>query len=270
MPSFNIIENRSQINLDSQWISSTKFNSKDRIVDEDGNLADPNCAGRRLYQIIEKRERTFSTEARIARGFIGVLLVICTLSLALFSKFVRDLLIKSKETIRFAVSYQKSSQVELNVDIERQFKNEINPNDDVYEGQSESSDQNSSRKITYPNGDVYEGQFENNERHGSGKMTYENGDVYDGQWEKDKMHGYGKMTFENLGVYEGQWLNDLRHGSGKMTYLSGAAYEGQWLNDLRHGSGKMTYSSGAVYDGDWEKGLRHGSRWRGLRRSMEK
>ena len=209
MPSFNIIENRSQINLDSQWISSTKFNSKDRIVDEDGNLADPNCAGRRLYQIIEKRERTFSTEARIARGFIGVLLVICTLSLALFSKFVRDLLIKSKETIRFAVSYQKSSQVELNVDIERQFKNEINPNDDVYEGQSESSDQNSSRKITYPNGDVYEGQSVNGLR-----------------------HGFGKMTFKNLGVYEGQWENDKMHGSGKMTYLDGKVCDSQWENGI--------------------------------------
>ena len=252
MPSFNIIENRSQINLDSQWISSTKFNSKDRIVDEDGNLADPNCAGRRLYQIIEKRERAFSTEERIARGFIGVLLVICTLSLALFSKFVRDLLIKSKETIRFAVSYQKSSQVELNVDIERQFKNEINPNDDVYEGQSVNGLRHGFGKMTFKNLGVYEGQWEKDKMHGSGKMTYENGDVYDGQWVNGLRHGSGKMTFANGDVYEGRWVKDLRDGYGKMTYANGDVYDGHWVKDLRHGYGKMTYISGDVFDGVWE------------------
>lgn len=100
MPSFKIINKISEINLDDKWVQATKFNSKDRIVDEKGNSSD--YKGRQ-YRIIEKRERTFSNLERFGRGFLGSLALVCTSGLALCSKSVRNLFTKSKENIRFAI-----------------------------------------------------------------------------------------------------------------------------------------------------------------------
>lgn len=108
MPCFKIVHNTNEISLNGQWVSSAKFNSKDRIVDEEGRAVSSDYQGRR-YQIIEKRERVFSNTERIGRGFLGVVAVICTLSIALFSKSVRNLFIKSKENIRFGVPVSPNS-----------------------------------------------------------------------------------------------------------------------------------------------------------------
>lgn len=102
MPGFRIINNTSEITLGDEWVPATKFNSKDRIVDEKGHKVSSGYQGRQ-YRIIEKRERTFSCSERFGRGFLGILAVVCTLCFALFSKSVRNLLTKSKENIRFAV-----------------------------------------------------------------------------------------------------------------------------------------------------------------------
>ncbi|CCB87115.1 putative uncharacterized protein [Parachlamydia acanthamoebae UV-7] len=93
MPCFKIIKDPSEITLDNKWIVSTKFESKDRLVDYKG----------RQYRIIEKRERTFSTPERIGRGSLGTLAVVCTLCLALFSKSVRNLFTKPKTNVRFGI-----------------------------------------------------------------------------------------------------------------------------------------------------------------------
>lgn len=112
MPNFKSINDISEITLDNNWVPATKFNSKDRLVDAKGNIANSDHNGHQ-YRIIEKRERTFSNLERFGRGVLGTIAVACTLSIALFlSKSVRNLFTKSKESIRFAVlepSNQSSS-----------------------------------------------------------------------------------------------------------------------------------------------------------------
>lgn len=102
MPIITIINNRREINLNESWVPSGKFNSKDRIVDQNGHKIAPGHQGPQ-YRIIEKRERAFSGLERFGRGLLGTAAVICSLSLSLFSKSVRNLFTKSKENIRFAV-----------------------------------------------------------------------------------------------------------------------------------------------------------------------
>ncbi|KIC77026.1 hypothetical protein DB41_DL00040 [Neochlamydia sp. TUME1] len=102
MPAFKVVNNIHEIALNHRWVPATKFNSKDRVVDEKGDKVSSDYKGRR-YRIIEKRERTFSTFERMRRGLMGILEVVSTLCLALFSKSVRNLFTKSKENMRFAV-----------------------------------------------------------------------------------------------------------------------------------------------------------------------
>lgn len=102
MTGFKIINNKSEITLNNKWVSATTFKSKDSLVDEKGHKVGSDYKGRQ-YRIIEKRERTFSCLERFGRGLVGTVAIICTLCLGLFSKFVRDLFTKSKESIRFAV-----------------------------------------------------------------------------------------------------------------------------------------------------------------------
>ncbi|KAF3361864.1 Uncharacterized protein PHSC3_001631 [Chlamydiales bacterium STE3] len=111
MPNCKIINSISEINLNKSWSPATKFNSKDRLVDAKGNKVRSDYQGHQ-YRIIEKRERTFSTLEVVGRRFLGTLVVICTLSLALFAKPVRNLFTKQKENIRFAIS---TSQIEHNI-----------------------------------------------------------------------------------------------------------------------------------------------------------
>jgi hypothetical protein len=126
MPSFTIITNPSEIALSTTWIPSTKFNSKDRVVNAEGKAVGADYKGRQ-YRIIEKRECIFSTSERIGRGFLGTLAVVCTLCigrgflgtlavvctlfLGLFSKSVRNLFIKPKENVRFGVLVSPSSNL---------------------------------------------------------------------------------------------------------------------------------------------------------------
>ena len=100
MPSFKIVAAADEIKLKDGWIPATKF--RERLVDEQGRAVRPEYQGHQ-YKIIGKGERTFSSLERFERGLLGTLAVVCTLSLALFSKSVRNLFIKSKETIRFGV-----------------------------------------------------------------------------------------------------------------------------------------------------------------------
>lgn len=89
MPIFKTINNTSEIRLNNKWVPAAKFNSKDRLVDKNGHKISSHYKGC-PYQIIEKRERTFSSLERFGRGFLGTLAVVCTLFLALFSKSVRN------------------------------------------------------------------------------------------------------------------------------------------------------------------------------------
>ncbi len=102
MPNFKVISSQREIMLSNQWIPSAKFNSKDRIVDAEGKAVSSDYQGRQ-YRLIEKRERTFSTPERIERGFLGVIAVVFTLCLALFSKSVRNLFTQSKVSVCFGI-----------------------------------------------------------------------------------------------------------------------------------------------------------------------
>ena len=103
MPNFKAINNQTEITLGNKWVPpSNKFNSQNRLVNAKGNNISCEYNGRK-YRIIEKRERTFTALERFARGLLGLIAVICTLCLGLFSKSVRNLFTKSKATVRFAV-----------------------------------------------------------------------------------------------------------------------------------------------------------------------
>ncbi len=102
MPGFKIISIINEISLSDKWVLATKFNSTNRLVDEKGHRVCSDYKGRQ-YRIIEKRERAFSGLEHFGRGLLGTVAVICTLCLALFSKSIRNLFIKSKENIRFAL-----------------------------------------------------------------------------------------------------------------------------------------------------------------------
>lgn len=109
MSDFKIINDSNEITLSNKWVPSNKFNSKDRLVDANGNKVGSDYKGRQ-YRIIEKREHTFSGLERFGRGFLGTLAVICSLCFALFSKSVRNLFTNSKEYIRFAVLAPTASE----------------------------------------------------------------------------------------------------------------------------------------------------------------
>lgn len=107
MPNFKIIEDLNEIHdwIDStkykDWIDSAKFNSKDK-VDENGKVVGTDYEGH-YYRVISKKERNFTDLERFSRGFLATLIVVCSVGLALFSKSVRNLFTKKKESIRFGI-----------------------------------------------------------------------------------------------------------------------------------------------------------------------
>ena len=102
MPNFEVINDSSKITLSGWWGPPYKFNSKNILVNIKGNQISSSFEGHR-YRIIGKKERSFSILERVIRCLVGLLLVIGTLGIALFSKSVRNLCTKSKANIRFGI-----------------------------------------------------------------------------------------------------------------------------------------------------------------------
>lgn len=102
MPSFKIVNNISDIELDSSWTDSPQFKSKDRIVNAEGVQVSSDYEGHR-YRILAKKERSFSFCERTKRVFQGMLLIAGILPLIRSFNTVRKLFTKQKETIRFGV-----------------------------------------------------------------------------------------------------------------------------------------------------------------------
>jgi hypothetical protein len=118
MSDFKIIENKESLkkywNDENNWNKPTSFKSKGRIVDHHGKTVTAGYKGNQ-YQLIRKRERSFTTAERIGRGVLGTLLAICTFTAGLFfSKYVKNLF-KSKVSIHFAIQYPIASCHELPV-----------------------------------------------------------------------------------------------------------------------------------------------------------
>lgn len=101
MLSYEVVDDISQINLDSSWVPVAKFNSKDKFFDEKGSQVSSDYTGRK-YRIVEKREKNLPIYERVFKVFIGSLAIIFSFGLALHLKSVRKLF-ESKESILFGI-----------------------------------------------------------------------------------------------------------------------------------------------------------------------
>lgn len=108
MPKFQIV-NSNQVPSTPGWVNATKFNSNMKVVDRDGNTPKVNYYGT-VYQLVAKKERAYSCPYRCFRAFIGILSSVATLGAAwLLSKSIRDLVCKSKESIRYGIPLSQAS-----------------------------------------------------------------------------------------------------------------------------------------------------------------
>lgn len=91
------------------------------------------CEDNNRFQCVEKRERLFSIGKRIARVALGIFAVVFSLFTALASKRVRNLFVKSKETIYFYKMAPKYDYVYLKQHLkkESQLKDESVSQEDM-------------------------------------------------------------------------------------------------------------------------------------------
>lgn len=66
MARFTIVDNIDQVCLSDDWKDAVKFNSKGRVVGEDGKPIAPGYAGRQ-YRLLVKKERILSSSERSFR-----------------------------------------------------------------------------------------------------------------------------------------------------------------------------------------------------------
>lgn len=98
---FKIVNHFREINSCNGWVKSIPFSNKGKVVDEKGNIVDGSYSGRK-YRLVTF-ERTLTCLERAGRGFLGVLAIVCSLGLALFSGALRELFIKQKKCIYFGI-----------------------------------------------------------------------------------------------------------------------------------------------------------------------
>lgn len=102
MPNFVVVDDINSISLSSEWMDAQLFKSKNKLVNKNGDFVNENYQGHR-YRLISKKERNFSSLEKFTRVFLGILIVITSLGIALFSKTIRHLFIRDKDIIRFGV-----------------------------------------------------------------------------------------------------------------------------------------------------------------------
>ncbi len=103
MPSVQIINNMNDISIGNDWTPAKKFNSEGRLVNRYGESAPISDYNGPTYRIIKKWEAPFSCCERGLRGLLGMVLVVCTLGLALIFEKTRQLFSKTNKSIRFAI-----------------------------------------------------------------------------------------------------------------------------------------------------------------------
>lgn len=107
MPNIKIIDDPQHIlAYNTGWGNSVKFKSKDRLVTYEGKQFSFKYEGWR-YRIIEKKTHNFTSFELVVRRVCGVVLVIFTGGLALFSKTVRRIFAKNYQNIRFGIRESK-------------------------------------------------------------------------------------------------------------------------------------------------------------------
>lgn len=84
------------------------FKNKNKIVDDSGKLPSANYLGH-CYRLVSRFEEDFSFFERSGKALLGIIIVICTLSLALFSKSIRKLFTKKHYSINYGVEIPPTS-----------------------------------------------------------------------------------------------------------------------------------------------------------------
>ncbi len=112
MVNFNIIDNINKVPSNREWIDSLNFKNR------------TDYAGRR-YQLIAKHERKFSNWERLARGLLGIWMVVRSFGRELTSKTVKNLFIKDHESRRFGILINQICD-ETAADFTLLFPKEIN------------------------------------------------------------------------------------------------------------------------------------------------
>ena len=106
MPKFTIIKDLNSIRTNDNWVDSLKFDSKNRLVNQKWQAISSSYQGRQ-YLLVAKKEHEFSSFERFGRGFLGVLVVVASLGLALLISSVWMLFTTSREKIRYAIEVNK-------------------------------------------------------------------------------------------------------------------------------------------------------------------
>lgn len=110
MSKFQIIQTKAEIPSSSDgWVDSKYFYGMARNVDENGQLI-TSCHQGHQYLLVSEKVRYFPILERVARVFLGFLILGCSLGLTVFSKSVRDLITKDKDKIRFGVLSEFSEE----------------------------------------------------------------------------------------------------------------------------------------------------------------
>lgn len=114
MPNFIAIQDASEINLSAQWCTSTKFESQDRIVRENGKPINSTYTGR-TYKLIAKEEKSFLLFERAIRVILGCLAIVFTVGMAIRCKYIKKLLTEDKKKIRFGLCQPCPTQSQMNL-----------------------------------------------------------------------------------------------------------------------------------------------------------
>lgn len=105
MSRFQIINDVNEINLPDQWVDASKFDSKNKIIYQNGNFLGVKYGGHE-YLLIAKKERYFSPLERIQRAFLGIykiLTIYFSCGQELPFKSIQKLFTKKKESIHFGI-----------------------------------------------------------------------------------------------------------------------------------------------------------------------
>jgi hypothetical protein len=104
----------------------------------------------------------------------------------------------------------------------------------------------------FQNDDVYEGQYQSSNRTGIGRYLYSSSNFsYVGEFLNGQRQGFGNLKGAQLS-YIGEFRDNMRHGIGYQTLGTKRAYFGQFKDDVRSGIGiEISYTDDIEYRGEW-------------------
>lgn len=132
MVSIKVIKESSDAFLPSPWVDSADFKGRNQICSEEGTSVENNFSGRTYRQVAQK-EYKFSCLERVARAFLGVVVLIVTLFIAIRSQGLRELFTANKKFILFVVPHNDAAKKHENEKnalsdeprLEKKFRNDF-------------------------------------------------------------------------------------------------------------------------------------------------